>query len=72
MTDVDYRSSVLYDENFGYLNAEAQNAKFVNELFWDNYSSLDGTGYSFNLGVIARPTDFCGWELLIIRLLGTK
>ncbi|WP_279136161.1 OmpP1/FadL family transporter [Parabacteroides johnsonii] len=58
VTDVDYRSSVLYDENFGYLNAEAQNAKFVNELFWDNYSSLDGTGYSFNLGVIARPTDF--------------
>ena len=24
--------------------------------------SLNGTGYSFNLGVIARPTDFYVWE----------
>lgn len=58
VADIDYSSSVIYDENFGYLNAEAESNKFVNELYWDNYSSLDGTGYSFNLGVIARPTDF--------------
>ena len=31
---------------------------FTNMQLRDNYSSLDGTGYSFNLGVIARPTDF--------------
>jgi hypothetical protein len=48
----------IYDENFGYFNSEAESIGFSDHLYWDNYNSVDGTGYSFNLGVIARPTDF--------------
>lgn len=58
VTDIDYHSSTIYDENFGYFNSEAENIDFNDHLYWDNYTALEGTGYSFNLGVIARPTDF--------------
>lgn len=47
--------SSVYDENFGFANNNAANS---DNLFLDNYSSVDGTGCSFNLGVIARPSDF--------------
>jgi hypothetical protein len=58
ITDVNYSASAIYDENFGYFNSEAESIGFSDHLYWDNYNSVDGTGYSFNLGVIARPTDF--------------
>lgn len=58
VTDIDYSTSSIYDENFGYFNAEAEKDNFRDQLYWDNYASMNGTGYSFNLGVIARPTDF--------------
>ena len=58
VADIDYSTSSIYDEDFGYFNAEAENVGFRDHLYWDNYSSMNGTGYSFNLGVIARPTDF--------------
>lgn len=55
VTDLNYHLSSVYDENFGFANNNAANS---DNLFLDNYSSVDGTGYSFNLGVIARPSDF--------------
>ncbi|MBQ4163379.1 MAG: outer membrane protein transport protein [Parabacteroides sp.] len=58
ITDINYSASAIYDENFGYFNSEAEAIGFSDHLYWDNYNSVDGTGYSFNLGVIARPADF--------------
>ena len=55
VTDLNYHLSSVYDENFGFANNNAANS---DNLFLDNYSSVDGTGCSFNLGVIARPSDF--------------
>lgn len=48
-TDLDYRYESFYDERFEYEN---------NDLYLDNALSVDGTGYSFNLGVIVRPNDY--------------
>lgn len=57
VTDLNYRMSSAYDEDFGVDN---NNPNQVNSdhLYLDNYSSVDGTGYSLNVGVIVRPTDF--------------
>ena len=55
ITDLDYKMSCYYDEDFGFFDDKAP---YSDHLYWDNYSSVKGTGYSFNLGVIARPTDF--------------
>lgn len=58
ITDLDYKMNTVYDEDFGYFNAEAESHNFRDRLYWDNYNSVDGTGYSFNLGLIARPTEY--------------
>ena len=48
VTDLNYRLTSLYDEAF----------TNENKLYLDNYFATDGTGYSFNVGAIVRPTDF--------------
>ena len=48
ITDLNYRYQSSYDEEF--TNG--------NNLYLDNYLDTDGTGYSFNVGAIVRPTDF--------------
>lgn len=48
ITDLNYRLTALYDEAF----------TNDNNLYLDNYFATDGTGYSFNVGAIVRPTDF--------------
>lgn len=48
VTDLNYRMSSTYDEFFG----------DKDNLWLDNQKSTDGTGYSFNIGAIVRPTDF--------------
>lgn len=48
ITDINYRYVSQYTENFG------DNSY----LYLDNWLETEGTGYSFNLGVIARPVDF--------------
>ena len=47
VTDIDYRMSSSHDESFG-------NKDY---LYLDNSIETEGTGYSFNIGVIARPID---------------
>lgn len=54
VSDLSYHLSSTYDEDFGF----AEGASFSDYLFLDNYVTLDGTGYSFNLGAIVRPVDF--------------
>ncbi|MDH6534899.1 hypothetical protein D0T51_08285 [Parabacteroides sp. 52] len=49
ITDISYDYASYYDEFF-----EGKN----NDLLLDNSLSTDGTGYSFNVGAIIRPTDF--------------
>ncbi|MDO4756793.1 MAG: outer membrane protein transport protein [Parabacteroides sp.] len=58
ITDLDYRAEYIYDENFGYFDANAEAIGFNDRLYWDNYHKSKGTGYSFDLGVIVRPVDF--------------
>lgn len=53
VTDLNYHLTSIYDEDFGYGEGEITS----DHLYWDNYSSVDGTGYAFNLGVIVRPCD---------------
>ena len=54
VADLSHRMTSLYDEDFG--------SKFdgapSDHLTWDNFTKTNGTGYSFNLGVIVRPADF--------------
>lgn len=47
VTDIDYRMTSSHDESFG----------SKDYLYLDNSIETEGTGYSFNLGIIARPTD---------------
>ncbi|MDR2919359.1 MAG: outer membrane protein transport protein [Tannerella sp.] len=47
VTDIDYRMSSSHDESFG----------GKDYLYLDNSIETEGTGYSFNIGVIARPWD---------------
>lgn len=47
VTDIDYRMTSSHDENFG----------GKDYLYLDNSIETEGTGYSFNLGVIVRPID---------------
>ena len=54
VTDLNYHLTSVYDEDFGYGDGQTTS----DHLYWDNYSSVDGTGYAFNLGVIVRPCDF--------------
>ena len=54
ITDLDYSMSTLYDENFG----RAEGALEDDRLYFDNYETVNGTGYSFNIGAILRPVDF--------------
>lgn len=56
--DLDYSSSALYSEDFGFFNDEAASVGFRDELQWNHYHSTDGTGYSLNVGFIVRPLDF--------------
>ena len=56
VTDITYRMNSSYDEDFGVATNSTQTKS--DHLFMDNYSSVDGTGYGFNLGVIARPSDY--------------
>ncbi|WP_277467020.1 outer membrane protein transport protein [Parabacteroides sp. PF5-6] len=48
VTDINYDMSSSYDELFSN----------DNYLYLDNGLSTDGSGYSFNVGAIVRPTDF--------------
>lgn len=52
VTDLNYRMSSLYYEDYIYTD------NTTDYLNWGNELKVDGTGYSFNLGVIARPTDY--------------
>lgn len=54
VADLSHRMTSLYDEDFGMKYEGAAS----DHLTWDNYTKTNGTGYSFNLGVIVRPTDF--------------
>ena len=48
ITDLNYRYTSSYDESF--TNG--------NNLYLDNSLNTDGTGYSFNIGAIIKPTDY--------------
>lgn len=52
VTDLNYRMTSNHTEYFDYSDGT------FDELGLDNWKKTDGTGYSFNLGVIARPADF--------------
>lgn len=52
VTDLNYRMTSQYTENYYFDNGD------VDYLIWDNEKSTDGTGYSFNIGAIVRPADF--------------
>ncbi len=52
VTDLNYRLSSEYTEEYAYTDGS------VDRLLWDNIKSTDGTGYSFNIGAIVRPSDF--------------
>lgn len=54
VSDLNYHMNSSYYEDFGSATAGGPN----DYLFLDNYLTVDGTGYSFNLGAIVRPTDF--------------
>ena len=58
ISDLKYKVNTYYDEDFGYFNQDAVANNFRDQLYWDNYSSTNGTGYGFNVGVIVRPTDY--------------
>ncbi|MDL2265966.1 outer membrane protein transport protein [Parabacteroides sp. OttesenSCG-928-G21] len=49
ITDISYNYESTYDEYFDHEN---------NYMYLDNGLSTDGTGYSFNIGLIYRPFDF--------------
>lgn len=57
VTDIDYNMHSSYDE---FLIAPGQNGdgNHDNDFYLDNGLSTDGSGYSFNLGVIVKPTDY--------------
>lgn len=52
VTDLNYRMSSSYFENYLYTDNS------MDYLDWGNTLRVDGTGYSFNLGVIVRPADY--------------
>lgn len=52
VTDLNYRMSSIYHEDYKYTD------NTTDYLNWGNELKVDGTGYSLNLGVIARPTDY--------------
>lgn len=52
VTDLNYRMSSRYTEEFDYTDGT------TDHIFWDNELKTDGTGYSFNLGAIVRPSDY--------------
>lgn len=54
LTDMYYKMSSAYDEDFGSYSASAP---YNDGLFLDSYYKTSGTGYGFNLGIIVRPTD---------------
>lgn len=47
ITDLDYTLNSIYDEKFA-----------TGDLYYDNYQTMEGTGYALNIGAIVRPTDF--------------
>jgi hypothetical protein len=49
VTDISYRTSTTYDEEFESINSN---------LYLDNESNTYGTGLGVNIGAIIRPTDF--------------
>lgn len=53
--DIDYRMSSYHDEYFDYQGSNGN--YYTDELKLDNVLETEGTGYSFNLGVIVRPVD---------------
>ena len=53
--DIDYRMSSYHDEYFDYQGSNGN--YYTDELKLDNAIETEGTGYSFNLGVIVRPVD---------------
>ncbi len=52
VTDLNYRMSSEYTEEYYYTDGS------TDHLFWDNELKTDGTGYSFNIGTIIRPSDY--------------
>lgn len=52
VTDLNYNMSSRYLENYYYTDGTTDYIEWGNEL------NVDGTGYSFNLGVIVRPMDY--------------
>lgn len=52
VTDLNYNMSSLYSENYYYTDGS------TDYIDWGNELSVDGTGYSFNLGMIFRPVDY--------------
>lgn len=55
LTDLYYKAISGYYENFG---KTADNAPHNSDFYLNNMLRTTGTGYSFNLGVLVRPTDF--------------
>lgn len=55
VTDIDYHMSSYHDEYFDYQDNKGKTV--TDELKLDNVLDTEGTGYSFNLGVIVRPID---------------
>lgn len=55
ITDLNYHMRSTYDEDFGFASDQAKNS---DHLYLDNYSTVDGTGYSLNVGIIVRPSDY--------------
>lgn len=52
VTDINYQMHSEYTEEYNYTDGSKDH------LYWDNDLKTDGTGYSFNIGAIVRPTDF--------------
>ncbi len=55
LTDLYYKMFSGYYENFG---KTLTSAPHESDFYLDNTLRTTGTGYSFNLGVLVRPTDF--------------
>lgn len=51
VTDIDYHMTSTYDEYFDAPDHD-------NHLYLDNGLSTDGSGYGFNVGIIAKPTEY--------------
>lgn len=51
-------TAAITDINYKYFSQYSEYFEDESHLYLDNWLETEGTGYSFNLGVIARPSDY--------------